>query len=75
MYLNGSDTDGQPTGDVTVGIPLRHQFQNFFLSRCEPVRPFVARWCRLGEFDRFPLLGRGRGLGDLCELSGLRSFA
>ncbi len=33
MHLDRPDADRQAAGNVSVGIALRHQFQNFFLSR------------------------------------------
>ena len=33
MHLDCSDADREPAGDVAIGIALRHQFQNFLLSR------------------------------------------
>ncbi len=37
MHLNRSHADIQAAGDVAVGIPLRHQFENFLLSGSQAV--------------------------------------
>lgn len=37
MHFNRSHADVQAAGDVPVGVPLRHQFENFLLSRRQAV--------------------------------------
>lgn len=32
MHFNRSDTDGQPACNITIGLALRNQFENFFLT-------------------------------------------
>ena len=37
MHLNRSHADIQTAGDVPVGVPLRHQFEDFLLSGSQSV--------------------------------------
>ena len=71
MHLNRPDTDLEPAGNISIRIALRHEFENFFLSRRQPVCT-LAGW--LGRFDRFGLLAGSRSPAGLRGLYGLCSF-
>lgn len=75
MYFHRSHADGQTAGDIAVGIALRHQFQDLFLSRRQSVRSFADRFGRLGSLCRSDSLGRLGGLDRLSRLFRLNSFA